>query len=160
MSRQFLESELGGLTENIWSATCGLVLRRAQSLRASRSRPRTVQGAVRLSGAWEGALVVHASAPLAAMAAGAMFGCEPEDAGTAERQDAVGEITSMTGGNLKALLPEPSTVSPPSVVEGPDFAVGVPGVRMLTQLWFECRGEDLQVTLLQAAARPRSGRCG
>ena len=55
----------------------------------------------------------------------------------------------MTGGNIKTLLPGPSQLSLPAVVEGSDYRVIVPGSHVVTQLAFECQGEPVKVTLLK-----------
>lgn len=54
----------------------------------------------------------HAAGPLAAALLGTPDGQEPT---AADVDDAVGEIANIVAGNVKALLPEPSTLSLPRV---------------------------------------------
>ena len=144
-----LERELCEFTQTIWWATIHLEVQRVERLLHRAARCRTLAARVRFAGAFEGALVVHCNTVLASLAAAAMFGCEPDEAGLEELQDAVGEIANMTGGNLKALLPDPSSVSLPSVTEHSDYTADTPGEQIVTQLAFDCRGDPIQVTLLR-----------
>jgi chemotaxis protein CheX len=145
----FLERELSEFTRTIWSTTIRLEVQRVERLLHRAARCRTLAARVRFAGAFDGALVVHCNTVLASLAAAAMFGCEPDDAGPEELQDAVGEIANMTGGNLKSLLPEPSSVSLPSVTESSDYTAEAAGEEIVTQLAFDCRGDPIQVTLLR-----------
>ncbi|NIQ01639.1 MAG: chemotaxis protein CheX, partial [Nitrospinaceae bacterium] len=52
--------------------------------------------------------------PLARQAAAIMFQLQEDTAGPEEIQDAFGELANITGGNIKALLPEPSYLSLPA----------------------------------------------
>ena len=78
-----------------------------------------------------------------------MFGI-PEQSATAEQtQDALGELTNMVGGNIKALLPVPSRLSLPAVAEGADYLALLPGGRVVSEVNFECLGEPFFVILLK-----------
>ena len=78
-----------------------------------------------------------------------MFDIEPAEATNDEIRDALGELTSITGGNLKSLMPGPSQLSIPAVVEGTDYRLILPESRRLVCVAFECEREPLWVTLIQ-----------
>ena len=78
-----------------------------------------------------------------------MFGLEPAAAGLEEVRDALGELTNMLGGNLKALLPGPCFLGLPTVVSGHDYAVRVLESRLLLQVGFFSRGLPFLVRVLQ-----------
>ncbi|MFO0982206.1 MAG: chemotaxis protein CheX [Planctomycetota bacterium] len=61
----------------------------------------------------------------------------------------MGEIVNMAGGNIKALLPAPSQLSLPSVAEGLDYRLSVPGARLQACVDFRSDGEPLQVIILE-----------
>ena len=65
--------------------------------------------------------------------------------------DALGELATMTGGNVKALLPQPCDMSLPAVVEGIDYRFVVPGSKVLSNILLACEGEPFLVTLLEKA---------
>src|SRR5262245_9205552 len=110
--------------------------------------PRTLTGCVQITGAWEGAVILHCPSPLARKAAAIMFEMDAEAASDDEVKDALGELTNMIGGNVKAQLRQPSRLSLPSVTEGADYSVTVPGSRPLTKVTFDCDGQVMSVTLL------------
>ena len=64
-------------------------------------------------------------------------------------QDAMGELTNMTGGNVKALLPEGCRLSLPTVVEGSAYTARVPGSELVTSVGFKCQGSPVVVRLLK-----------
>jgi chemotaxis protein CheX len=134
----------------------GLDVRRVEE--SSMPGRRTLTGCVQITGTWEGAVTLDCSAALARRVAGIMFGVSPEHAESGEIQDALGEMTNMTGGNIKNLLPSPSLLSLPSVTEGLDYTVSVPGGRLIGQVAFDCLGEPLRVSLLERDDDRRDAR--
>jgi chemotaxis protein CheX len=146
---QFLEEEIRQVAEAIWASVLGVNL-----------VPRTVvppvsDGAVsawvQLSGGFEGAVNVECSAEFARHAAATMFGLEPAAASLADTRDAIGELTNMTGGNLKALLPESCRLSLPTVVERGRGCDEARGGSALTTVAFDCQGTPLVIRLLGRA---------
>jgi chemotaxis protein CheX len=144
---QFLEEEISQVTSTVWESVLGIGLVRRHD------RPvvpaRVVSGCVQFTGAWEGACLIECSAEFARVAAGTMFGVEPAAASLADTQDAIGELANMTGGNVKALLPEPCRLSLPTVSEGTDSTTSVPGSEVVTTVVFDCAGSALTVRLLK-----------
>jgi len=153
---QVAEKDICLLTESIWRSVLGLDVSRVEE--KPKSGQRTLTGCVQITGTWEGAVTLDCSAALARRVAGIMFGVTPEAAASDEMKDALGEMTNMTGGNIKNLLPSPSLLSLPSVTEGLDYTVSVPGGRLIGQVAFDCLGEPLRVSLLERDDEGRSER--
>jgi chemotaxis protein CheX len=107
---------------------------------------------VQITGAWEGAVTVDFSGPLARRMTEAMFGMEEGEAAREEILDAIGEVANVAGGNVKALLPSPAQLSMPSVTEGVDYVIRVPGTTIVNHVGFECEGQPLVVTILRRAS--------
>ncbi len=105
---------------------------------------------VRISGAWEGSVMIGCSGQLARRAAGAMFDVPPEDATESDLSDAIGELANVLGGNVKGLVPGPSLLSLPTV--SADLGPGASGAGEARELWFECQGEPLVVIVHLPAA--------
>ena len=93
--------------------------------------------------------MIECSVDFARRAAGTMFGLEPSAASAADTQDAIGELANMTGGNVKALLPEPCRLSLPTVVESADYTTRFPGGEVVSTVVFDCDGDALVVRLLR-----------
>ena len=114
-----------------------------------------IVGRVRIHGSWEGAVTLACASPLARRAAGALLEVAPEAVSGEEVRDALGELTNIIVGNVKALLPAPSRMSIPAVREcaleavhdePPDDPSDDPsGAR---ELWFSCEGDAMVVRLV------------
>lgn len=107
-----------------------------------------VTGCVQIGGAWEGAVTIQCSTKLARGAAASMFETDPATTSDDEIQDAVGELANVVGGNIKALLPGPTKLSLPFVVEGTMTALRICDCSAVHTVWFHSMGEAFVVTLL------------
>jgi len=145
----FLEAELAQVAELVWDSVLGVRL--ARRPQAPPAPPRLMAAGVEIHGAWAGAVTIECSAEFARQAAAIMFGVEPAAVTPADSRDALGELANMTGGNLKALLPEPCRLSLPFVSSGPDLPLRPAGGTLLTCVAFECAGGPLSVRLHRAA---------
>jgi len=108
------EPDIRGIASSVWGEMLGLPLEEAAATRP----PECITGVVQISGGFSGTVMVELSRPLARKVAAALFAMELEQVTEAEVVDAVGEVVNILGGNLKALLPGPSTLSLPRVDEG------------------------------------------
>ena len=55
----------------------------------------------------------------------------------------------MLGGNLKVLLPQPSQMSLPAVIEGSDYKIMVPSTAVMNEVGFNSEGQPLRISILQ-----------
>ncbi len=143
---QFLEDELRQVTEMVWESVLGVTLLRQDRIPEPPSR--LLAGCVHVTGAWEGAVLIECSERTASQAAGAMFGAPSASLAADDVQDALGELANMTGGNVKALLPGPSTLSLPTVVVGTEYTTRIPGSSLLSAVAFDWDGDPLVVRLM------------
>jgi len=146
---QFAEQEIASLTEMIWLSSLGLAVERIAELPLEMGRQRTLMGCVHINGEWQGAVVLHCPMPLAQRVAQIMFSLDGQLPSWEDTQSALGEITNMTGGNIKALLPEPNVLSLPAVVEGENYTPRIPGACLVSRLVFQCQESAFVVSLLQ-----------
>ena len=68
---------------------------------------------VQITGAWRGTVTVAADAELVRALAAAMLSVPAERVSDTDRADALGDLTGMVAGNLKAVLPPPCYLSGP-----------------------------------------------
>ena len=141
-----LESDVREITSMVWSSLFDFRLERAGT--TSTEKAPAVTGFLSIDGAWNGAVMLRCAMPLATTLTEAMFQ-GPEDPTFADISDAVGELTNMIAGNVKALLPSPCNLSLPAVALGSDYALSVLGTTVLAQVSFVCEGQPLMVTVLQ-----------
>ncbi|MCW5892482.1 MAG: chemotaxis protein CheX [bacterium] len=151
------DEDICEITATVWSAVSALEPTPCPDVRLPEARTGVLAGCVQVTGAFTGAVALFCSAALARRVAAEIFDVERACVTLAQTQDAVGELVNMTGGNLKALLPEPSLLSLPAVAQGTELAARVPGSRVVARVGFDCDGEPLVVTLHEKDAAGRRG---
>jgi len=142
--------EIYRLMEEIWSTMLSLDLQRLEHQPSNHADQGTLTGCVHISGAWEGAAVLSCSTELAQRVTKIMFGTAEVSGG--EVCDAIGELTNITAGQIQPLLPRPSELSLPSVVEGRDYRVNIPKCSLLSEVSLECQGQPVTIKVVQNAA--------
>jgi chemotaxis protein CheX len=104
---------------------------------------------VRISGNWTGSVVMCVPFSLAQQCGALMCGQGPAELGSREVYDAWGELVNMVGGNLKALLPPPATLSLPHVREVETWLSREKGTTVMNEVTFACLGERMRITILK-----------
>jgi chemotaxis protein CheX len=148
-----LAADIETITRDIWRALLDLPFESGGTPAAGAG---LVTGLVHVQGGWNGAVMLQCPRPLATALAAAMFrgGDEPDEE---EVRDALGELTNMVAGNVKALLPPPCSISLPTVALGSDYEVSVVGTLPDVAVTFTSGTHPLTVTLLGAAPAPEAG---
>lgn len=107
------------LTSQLWSA----VVPEVSSLEPSPDAASllgagpSLTGRIEIGGSWAGTVELTCSLAAARRLAAAMFGVPEPDLDELAVPDAVGELVNIVGGNLKSLLPPPTSLSLPAVEE-------------------------------------------
>lgn len=140
------DDELADVTRSIWGMFFSEPL--APAPEESFDAASCVIGSVGIEGAWNGSLNLQCAQSLAASLTAEMLQAgEPSEA---EICDAFGELANMTGGNVKALLPGPTTMSVPTVRFNAEDSPGESG--SVGAVTLEYRGQPLRVLLVEADA--------
>jgi chemotaxis protein CheX len=148
------DEEIQQLAVSIWDSILHLPIE-AESDPLPTGR-RTMSACVQITGAWRGAVTLSCDEKMAAEAAVVMFDLGSAPALKLDMQDALGELVNMIGGNVKALLPETCHLSLPSVVEGSDYTMRVPGSRVVTRVPLRCGEYPLSISLLESEEQAAS----
>ena len=139
-------SDLTSVTQAVWSTVLGHELDVDNSAGFHLMRPTpTLASVVQISGAWNGAVIVHCTTSLARRATEIMLGIAEGAASAEDIADALGEIANMIGGNIKSLVLEPSHLSLPAVSEGTDYGVTIPESQPVCERGFSDGREFLMV---------------
>jgi chemotaxis protein CheX len=146
MSMMTIEDEIRDIAETIWASLFELTI--GPDPDPAGAAAAEVTGLIHIDGAWRGAVVVQCPMALATTLSQAMFQTTDEPA-FADVCDALGELTNMLAGNVKALLAEPSVLSLPTVARGSDYEVAVPGTTVVAAVPLVCDGQPLVVRLLE-----------
>ena len=149
---QLLLEDIEAIAAMVMEAIAGVVLEPAAG-EIPRDRP-ALTGCVHIAGAWNGAALVECELPLARRMTATLFDRAEGDVSLDDVRDTLGELTNMVGGNLKALLPAPSRLSLPTVVEGADYAVTVPRTRPAGVVSFRAGAEILVIRILAVEMAP------
>lgn len=112
------------------------------------THPRTVVACVHVSGSFTGSVICSVTERFAALCAERMLDVDISEVDDESVVDAIGEIVNMIGGSVKALLPEPSTLSLPVVTLGEGQELMVPGTVPIATVDLRCADEPLRVTVL------------
>lgn len=151
------QKEIQEVVRSIWESVLGWDAEPAPTPEIPRVSGGYLTAFIQIAGTWEGAVVCISSTDLVRRAAGAMFGMQTDELTTELLFDALGELTNMVGGNLKALMPGPSYLCLPAVIEGSDYSVRVPSAMPMADASFVCQGELFTVKIL-ALGRRRQGK--
>ncbi len=118
-----------------------------------------VLASVSVSGGWNGRVVVECSAPLARLVTSQLLLTTEDQLLDEDVRDVVGELANVIGGNVKSVMPGPSTLSLPlsslsgSLVDAEFPAPAGGGVAAAVQLAW--RQEPLRVSVF---TEPADGR--
>jgi len=145
---QFIEKEICEYTESIWQSILSLKAIPDSNSNGNSENDFALAGCIQITGAWEGTVTIDFPMSLAKQVASIMFSLSDDEVDNSLIQDALGELTNMTGGNIKSLLPEPCYLSLPAVAFT-ESKMRVPGSEMVTNVMFKCSGENFRVSLLK-----------
>ncbi|MDP1571268.1 MAG: chemotaxis protein CheX [Vicinamibacterales bacterium] len=155
--RTGLAHDIATLTEEIWLSTAGMAAHPLEVWDDGALTGPTLDGVINITGDWQGAVLLQVPRPLAGQVAAHMFHLGEEAPSRQDVHDALGEITNMTGGNIKALMAGACHLSLPVVVDGTDYSIGIPGTRVVERVVFQCAGQ-LGVVSVLAANPPRTAQ--
>ncbi len=145
---QLYETEICEYTESIWKNILDLDVKKITEEYCPPEGEKILAGCVHISGEWEGTVVLDCPTELARKVASIMFDLKDDELTLDLIQDALGELTNMTGGNLKSLLPEPCYLSLPAVTMT-EIGLKIPGSELTTAVTFKCWGFKFKVSILK-----------
>jgi CheY-specific phosphatase CheX len=147
MSRTELPSEaFFELAQDIWSAVFSASLEACVDTPWNASS--LLSGSIQITGGWEGIVVLRCPSALARELAGMIFG--PEQIADAEVFDALGELTNLVAGALQPLLPAPSEITPPAIVEGADHKLMFPSCSLVNEVLYSFRSQPIEILVFEA----------
>ncbi len=143
------QEELIAMNVEIWSSMLEIEISSKEYAELPTHGSGYIGACVQLVGAWKGAVRVDCTVPLAQRAAKSFQGVSGAELSVDQVRDTVGELANMAAGSVKALLPQPTHISLPSVADGNDYDLSVRKGRVLLQCPFESEGELLLVSLIE-----------
>lgn len=149
MIDQISLTDIREFTYGIWSTMAGTDLALVPNeVTINKSRGYVV-ASVQIVGDMHHVVRLDLDTSLVMQAASALLGMPASELSHEEIRDAAGELANMTGGCVKALLPEPRSLTLPSVVVGTDYEFAVPhGVRVL-ECFFESISGNMKLSIME-----------
>lgn len=148
-----LDQQIIVLACDIWRTVLGLTIVPSPELVTVDAPALMLTGSVEIQGAWQGAVHVQCSPEFARRAASLMFGVTASEVGCSEARDSLGELTNMVSGNLKSLLPGPSSLSIPVIAERPVETIR-PGAVLESQVCMTCDEHSIVVSVVSSGKLP------
>jgi chemotaxis protein CheX len=137
-------ADIARIVQDVWSQVLNLEAQPAED-----EGPCELTGCIQITGAWRGAVVVSMPRQLARLAAAAMFQIEAAAVGEDECRDALGELTNMLGGHVKAMVASPSQLALPAVVPGSDHCLRQGRLELMAEQDMSCQGLGFVVQVLE-----------
>ena len=137
-----MEEQLFQVTEDTWAIVLGLAVRPHSP--ATVPAEALFTGWVEIAGAWKGRLLVGCSESLTRRFASIMYAKPAAELAEQHCRDALGELANIIAGNVKALLPGDTEISPPTVTEEAG-AWHVPDAGQVSEVAVDCEGELVRV---------------
>lgn len=145
---EHFETEICEYTESIWKSILDLDVKKTPEEYCPLGGENVLAGCVHISGEWEGAVTLDCPLELAQKISAIMFKMPEDEVPPDLIHDALGELTNMTGGNIKSLLPEPCFLSLPAV-SMTQHGLRIPGSKLVTAVTFQCWGYKFKVSILK-----------
>lgn len=142
-------AQIEDIVKMIWSTLLDVPIEKGGA--PGPSDASTVTCVVSVDGAWHGAILLRCPLALATLVTTAMLQGDDEPTFD-EVSDALGELTNMVAGNVKALLPQPSAISLPTVALGSHYEISVVGARTVATVALVSESYPLVVSIVQRSA--------
>lgn len=149
---QFLESEIKQYNKMVWSTLLGFDIT-PEPGPFNLPSEEIITGSVQVSGEWNGVISLYLTPSLVARVTETMFSLDSGQATLETKKDAIGEMINMIGGNIKSMLPQPSSLSTPIFsMEGQSQQF--PFTKKVTQCKFLCNGDPFALSLYEQIKDP------
>ncbi len=145
----FNEEDINRIITDIWTSILGFEIEYVPDGVLLPKGERSMVGCIQIAGEWQGAVTLLCPDSLVRKATASMFEMSEDEVSDDEMQDALGELTNMTAGNINTLLPPGCGISLPSVAEGVDYKLTIPGGKVTCQLGFLCEGEPMIAAVME-----------
>lgn len=143
------DSLIEPITQSIFSAMLNIELMVADDQPPVGSD--MLRAMVRITGEWNGRVLLELSPDLARIAAAEMLKLAPEEITDTDQREVVTELVNMIGGNLKSALPGPSSLSLPAIASEEEFAEHLRRAELTEDETLICEHGTLRVRLLAVA---------
>lgn len=137
-------SEIEQIVQMIFTTMLSMEVQCVESKLAD---PHRFLGTIHVTGDNPVSLALSMSDDMARAASANMLAINSAEVSEEDQQDIVAELTNMIGGNLKSLIPGTHFLSLPTVVEGKELDLQIPGATLTDDVFMEGANGTLRVRL-------------
>jgi len=142
---------MDALEQIVGDILVGLLAEDAMPYACDSTIPITYSASVSVVGGWAGHVVIGCSDAVARRVSARLLVIPEEEVSEEDIVDAIGEFANVVGGNVKSIMPGPSSLSLPRVARSSMNEL-FPGAVEATRLELVWHGEPLVVSVWSAAA--------
>jgi len=143
------EQQILSASQELWNAHLGLTVV-PQADAPSDDPEKTWSSCVKVSGAWQGAILLECPQSIVGHAAIMLFGPDDEASSDDDFEDAVKELADMFGKKMRPFLPGETKISRPSIVQEDGSCKALNGMQGVSELRLSCEGRPVRIVLYQS----------
>jgi len=140
------------IVKMIWSTTFSMEAN-PSAQKIELNDPGLDRVSIQITGKWNGVIVMFLSPKLLEKMTPVFFPSDSNEHSKEELGETLCELGNMVGGNIKNLMPSPSTLAIP-VTAFSDETLDFPHTKKILQMNFECQGLGFGVCLLESEPSP------
>jgi hypothetical protein len=148
---QIDDSKILGILRDLWQTQLGLSLNPAVDEPEDEDAGPKLATCVKVSGAWEGSIVLECPEPIARHASAMLFESDGEETSGDDAHDAVVELARMVASKIQPLLPLESKLSGVAKISSEN---ALEGMRDLNELRLSSEGHPVRFALLENESQP------
>jgi chemotaxis protein CheX len=137
------------IIQEVFSSMLALEVSPLEAKPAAPENERKISASVGIAGEWNGTVTLQCSADTACRLAGAMLAMDPLPDVDDDVKDVLGELANIVAGNIKSMLPGPSSLSLPCVIDGSNYSLEILNGEELVNQPMLCHGSGLIVSIVQ-----------
>ena len=118
---EFSDHDVGKTAEHVWCSALGMDLSMSSGV-FQFEPPDRIVSAVSFEGGFNGLVALECSKTFAARMAGVMFSADADTLSDEDIDDALREMTNITGGGLKAMAPRTTKMSLPTILSEEEWS--------------------------------------
>ncbi len=149
MIDQISASDIADFTHEIWSTMARTDLEFSPNEVKIDKAGGYVVASIQIVGDMHHVVRLDLDANLVKHAASSLLGVSTSELSHEDIRDAAGELANMTGGCVKALLPEPRSLTLPSVVVGTDYEFALPHGDRVQEYSFKSPAGNMKLSIME-----------
>ena len=136
-------------SKELWTSHLGLTVLPPTDVVVDDEEP-TWSSCVKISGTWQGAILLECPESIVPPAAVMLFVVQCEETSDDDYQDAAKELIDMFGKKMRPFLPEGAKISRPTIVEDESDCKALVGMQGSSELRMSCEGRIVRVALFES----------